>query len=122
MMETIQCAILGGCLCLCVAALAAVAIVLILIVYKRIGKRDDQVALEIAQRLIASWDAGAATRQNILANAELAERVKTQRRRANQQWNPGADAAEQARQGPPESVTLGVFGDSPMPPDGEGFE
>ena len=109
--ETVAMSIMALCMIFCILALASVAGIMAWIIYKRVGSRDDQVSMDIAERLVSSWNAGYDTHDRIIHNADGRAQLEVGRRRSNQHWSPAVDDANQAE---PDYRTVAEFGTDPV--------
>jgi hypothetical protein len=109
-------AVLCVCLAVAVIALAGIAAFIVWAFIRKVTERDQGVATELARGMTDAWNAGFDRRGEIDTGALENARLETERRRAAQHWKPEDDNRDQERQAP-QTETLSVFGEEPLPPE-----
>lgn len=110
-------AILGLCLLIAVMALAGVSIALAFIVYKRFSQHEAETAQDIAERIIASWNAGSETHRNMVQDIQAETSIATETRIRRQHFQRPPENLRDAMNLDDRPVELGTFGEAPMMPE-----
>jgi len=108
-------AILAVCLTVTILALCGIALAVIWAFYRRVGERDQGVAVEIARALTDAWNGGFLRRGEIESDSLENARLEVERKRSAQHWTPAADDRDHAPV--KQSETISVFGEDPLPPE-----
>jgi len=110
-------AIIAVCLMVSILALAGVSVTLALVLYKRFGQREAEMASDIADRIIGSWNAGSDTHRNMVQDIQAETTIAAETRIRRQQFRRPEESLRDAMNLADKPVELGTFGEAPMMPE-----
>jgi len=111
-------AIMALCLLTAIMALAGVSIALVVIVYKRFGQREAEMASDIAERIIGSWNAGSDTHRNMVQDIQAETTIAAETRMRRQQFRRPEESLRSAMDlDDDKPVEIGTFGNTPIMPE-----
>jgi len=109
-------AVIGVCLIVCILALAAVSTALAFIVYRRFGQTEQEIAHDMAGRMLEYWQAGSNTRRDMVRDIEGETSIEAETRVRRQHFKQPQDRLRHVMQEPDE-VEIATFGDVPIMPE-----
>jgi len=110
-------AIMALCLMASILALAGVSVTLALVLYKRFGQRESEVGQDIAERIIASWNAGSETHRSMVQDIQAETTIAAETRIRRQQFRRPEVSLRDAMNLDDKPVNIGTFGEAPMMPE-----
>jgi hypothetical protein len=104
-------AVLSVCLLAAVLALVGVTVFVVWAMLRKVGERNEAVAVDLAQNMTDAWEKGLKTGSNLAHESIEVAGLEVRRQRSNQHWSPAADDRDQGDRRDRE--VIGEFGEEP---------
>jgi hypothetical protein len=101
-----------ACLTVCVIVMAGVTVFVVWAFLRKVGERNEAVAIDLAQNMTDAWEKGLKTGSNLAHESIELAGIEVSRRRGHQHWSPDKDDRDQGDVRDRETVA--VFGEEPL--------